>query len=680
MNRGKSFGEKKKPGDPPMELKADAEVKVTAGLSIDAGLAVGVPYIANASVALSTELGAELGATLAASTALEEENEKLVQGEDLEISGEIKAAFSAALSLVGDVKVLIWKQQVFKLELLKKEIELAFSGTAAKAKNTPGIKEGWNFKEFGFSADVFGKKVIAAIKEKDAAQPTLQEDLKVSKEAAENISGEAQNAWAVLQELKEKRELSKDRAYIITEDEQKKLDEQIHDMTESVLDKMKAYERALIQYRALSQRNEDQAQKDVENARKEQYEYMEKDAVRQITMRNTQAGGFDFKNYHPEKIEEGASNKEKKAAENSNADKRKMASIDFAAARTLGIYHNAVAQARDEYDTFAQVQNLKIDAENKEIEKRNRKAEVETPLKKKYQLSDEMKDHEFLFKEHRFWGTGAQRAQDFSHFGAYNENYFNALYRFAVTANSGKTYKGFGKKYREIFRTRDPVSGKIGYNLSLQGVDVLRCILTDRYPKGACDEKGNPCEDEKIGGTAQDKLEAFKYLFNGKETENRIDQFARLATAQRSLPTQQEEMLQDVNQVYSALFDSNLDDMTKTGSVDLSQSLDKLDENLKRSKEKYLEAVQVHIDAKEAVERITGELVHCKRRMLQLEADVKTATKLKGNAAAGAIAAVNFVEKDYRDIAEGKAARAAVTKDVKNPGEFEVMRKKVFGK
>lgn len=687
LERGKSFGEKMEPGES-MDLAGKMGIEGKGELDLSAGFALSVPVISNiagANLKVGTELAAGIGVEATADTqiGMPDTDKKLKQTKDLELGGKVEASLSGAVNLTSDVKFLVWKAQVFKIELFKKEVKLVpFEGRATRRKDAKGMLEGWNFEPMGLSAAGFGKKAFRALRDSETAkQPERERDpketLRISKEAAESIGEDAKNAWVILEDLKKQQSLSKERAYFITEEEKKALKDQISAMTETVQTKLSEYQSALKQYAFLLDKQKKRLKEDVEAARNEHYAYQNKDMIRQQTLKNTKTGGFDFANYEQLKPEEHPDDKE---LAKENRRRNQMSSVDFAIARVLGIRDNAMAAVRDAYDVFAQEKNLKIRDENKQIQSEDRK-------KEELKLSKDLTESKLLFGEIDDWKNGYKQLQSFTKFNDRDSshNYFDVLYQNIIT--KGRKLEGYGKTYQSAFRRKD-TDGKVKFLGSMNGYEFLQVLLTDRYPKGCCDKDGKSLVGQKIKGvTPEDKLKAFYYLFtDGRVSKNVTDKLydAFLGDNEEKKNQAQAAMRNDTNRVFLALFDTNIDQMTAEGNVNMEEKLKELDEHLQTSKEKYLRAVQMQLDTANAEKKVEAERKTCAQRLETLESEVKKGISLETTAVAGATAAVNFVQKDYGDMVSGETVfREAVSDIGKDSGVYRKLgeiRENVFEK
>lgn len=686
LERGKSFGEEMGPGES-MDLAGKLGIEGKGELDLSAGLELSVPVISNlasADLKVAAELAAGIGVEATADTQIgmpDADNKKLKQTKDLELGGKVEASLSGAVNLTSDVKFLVWKARVFKLELFKKEVKLVpFEGRATRGKDAKGILEGWNFEPMELSAEGFGKKAFRALRDSEAAQKqekeqNPEETLRISKEAAESIGEDARSSWVILEDLKKQQSLSKERAYFITEEEKKALKDQISAMTKTVRTKLSEYQSALKQYAFLLEKQKKRLKEEVEAARNEHYAYQNKDMIRQQTLKNTKTGGFDFANYEPLKPEEHPDDK-KLAKENRR--RNQMSSVDFAIARVLGIRDNAMAAVRDAYDVFAQEKNLKIRDENKKIGSEDRKKE---------ELKLSLSDNDLMFANVDGWENSVDQLRSLTKFNDTDSshNYFDVLYQIIIT--KGRELKGYGTAYQPAFRRKD-TDGKVKFLGSMNGYEFLQVLLTDRYPKGCCDKYGKSLAGQKIKGvTPEDKLKAFYYLFtDGRVSKNVTDKLydAFLGDNEEKKNQAQAAMRNDTNRVFLALFDTNIDQMTAEGNVNIEEKLKELDEHLQTSKENYLRAVQMQLDTANAQKKVEAERKTCAQRLETLESEVEKGISFGTTAVAGATAAVNFVQKDYGDMVSGETVfREAVSDIRKDSGVYRKLgeiRENVFEK
>lgn len=692
-NPAKSFGERMEPGEA-MELGGGLKLEGSAAVNVSAGLSVGISALVTnllaADIKLTAELAAEFETALTGGTALGKEDGKLKQVRDLRLGGDLDVTLKGALNLSSDVKFLIWNANIFTMELGKKEIPLAqASGTVTREAGAKGLKNGWHFESLDLSAEAFGKKAGLALKNQGEAK---REPVRISRAAVDAIGSDAKNAWAVLEDLKQQQTLNGERAYFLSEKEQEDLKKKIRDMSDTAEDKLREYMSWLGSYKAQLETDESRAREAVEAARRRRSEYQQKDEVRGLLLRQSRIGGFDPENYRntPEQAplsEEEmariraesdsafkansqirAENRERERGNRDireqNRQRNKMSAVDLAIARQLGIYDDAMAQVRDAYDVFAQAQNLKLKAKDKNL-----------PEEKLLRRGSALTERELLSgNTETDWGdSSVQLLEAKTRFGEGDQNYFHVLHSRALNEAEGRVRKGFGSVYRKAFRVHsDPGSSEKSQIVNMSGYELLKIILTDTYPKGACDEDGNDRSGQKMGGTPDQKLEALTYLFKLQDRKGLDSLLDRLLTDYETKKTQQEAMLDNTNEVYRALFDSTLQKMTAEGDVNIPQKLDELSRDLEESKQTYLRTVQEELDVQATIKKVQTEREDCLNKLNKLKKDVKAGVKLTGESVAGATGAVDFMEKDYREIISGKRLLEAASE---NSGAQEAMRR-----
>lgn len=679
-NPPKSFGEELGPGET-MALEGGLSLEGSASVSVSAGLAVGVSaLIANllsADLKLTGELGAEFQTELTGSTAFGLENEKLKQAKDLELHGDLGVTLKGALNLSSDVKFLIWKANIFTLELAQKELALArVSGTVTREVGAKGLKNGWHFESLELSAEAFGKKAGLALNGQGEGK---REPVRISQAAVDALGRDAMDTWAVLEDLKQQQTLSEDRLYFMSEQEREELKEEIKRVSKEAEDKLRVYTSYLASYQTQLGQDKKRAEQAIAEARAKQADYQQKDEVRGVLLRQSRIGGFDPENYRnaPEKAplseEEMADIRakntnlkansliraENRDREQSNRELReknrqlnKMGAVDLAIARQLGIYDDAMAQVRDAYDLFAEGKNRELKAKDRDL-----------PKEKLYRKSSELTEREFLFGDlGAGWGkTTEQMLESMTRFGSGSQNYYDSLYTYAINESDGRDLKGFGF-YHKAFRT-GPGNKEAFTNMS--GYDLLKVILTDTYPENACDYEGNKRGGRKMGGTPDQKLEALTHLFKNKEKNTLDSLLNKLLLDYEQKKTRQEAMMEDTNDVYKALFDSTLEQMTARGSVDIPRKLDELKQNLEESKQAYLQAIQDELDVEATMKKVEAERADCLTKLEKLRRNVKAGVALDGRSVAGATGAVDFMEQDYQEIVSGRRLLEAASENAK---------------
>ena len=135
-------------------------------------------------------------------------------------------------------------------------------------------------------------------------------------------------------------------------------------------------------------------------------------------------------------------------------------------------------------------------------------------------------------------------------------------------------------------------------------------------------------------------------------------------------------MLKETNDVYQALFGTDLQSMTKSGSIGIQGGLASLDKELAKAKDEYIKAVKKHLEYPALKAKADAELANCNEKLAQLKVNAGEATKLTKTAHAPATAAVDFVEQAYQEVASGSTLVDAVG----DPKAKSVMKKKGAGK
>ena len=647
MKRGKSFGDKMEPGES-MQLQGNLGVEGKGELDMAAGLALTVPgfsAIASADIKVETELSAGIAAQTTADTMIGMREGKLKQTDKLNLEGEVDMKLKGEGSLSSNVKFLIWKAQLFSIELFKKEVSLLkFKGQASRRPNTEGITNGWEFEAMELSAGKFGKKAFAALRNSEGTQQNPKEELKMSKEAVDSLGPDFKDAWVILEELKRQEKLAEDRAYVMTEADKNALQARIAKMTEEVKTKLDAYQQALMDYSDKLSSDQGRLKTDVDVAQNAYLLYVQKDDVRKNAMRNIERGGFKPENYRPLTSKDHP-DMEDKAIKEENDRRKKMAPIDFTIARVLGIYNNAVDFRKADYDIFAQEENLKI-----QDEKRRGIQNV----KPEYTLSKDMKDCDFLSEKFGEWGYAKNILVADTKFGIKREqNYFDILQGILVRDN--KIPEGC----QALFRRK--IKGEVLECTGIRIHDYLQALVSGVYPEDCCAKDNSSLGGKKIEGlTAKYKKTFYEKLFKDKlgKEEGEIDFINRLLDGKRYVPklTDRAAAMADTNKVYQALFNSNLNDMTAKGNVDIEMELQRLDVNVRTSRENYQDILRQKNEVDNAIKEVEKELAACREKFEMLKGNVAQGTDLRANSASvvnAAKKAVNMIQGEYQDIASG---------------------------
>ncbi len=672
LDRGKSFGEPMESGES-MDMSGEIGIEGKGKLDMAAGLALTPGILSSVSIDLKvgSELSAGIKASAQAETALGLRDEKLKQTKDLNLDGGVEIDLQGKVSVSSDVHVFIWNARLFEVTLCEKEVSLQpFQGHASRDKDAEGLKQGWHFESMGLSAKGLGQKTVEAMRNSSDLKQVREEKLQMSKEAAESLGKEVESAWTLLEELNRENELAKGRAYLTTKEEKTALNDRIKKLSKEVNDKISDYVAALEYYKIQLYGKEEDSQKEVKKAREERFRCLERDSIRQIALQDIQKGGFLFEKYLP-MTEEESKGKFQFMINRENERRNKMAAIDFTIARALGIYSKAYEKERDAYDLFAKRENLK-----RQIEKRQGKASTEG----EYTLSKDMTEDNFLYSEKSGWGAPASNLRSATKYGLKPEdNYFNAI-------SGNVTCKFVGSTYKKFFLRKNS-QGKVVELEGMKTYDFLQNLMLGVYPKGACDEKGNSIEGQKVDNIdAADKTKLYKKLYKNtlSAEDKRMDYISRVLDGKdyKKKKTQREYMMEDINKVLQELFGSNLDEMVAKGNVNMSEKLKELDDNLETSKTKYLKAVENHYEVENAVKKVEAEQTACEWKLIELKSKINKGLELKPESVAAANFAVNFIQKDYADVANGvtmvKDAVNGIDADSDVYKKFGEIEKKVF--
>ena len=492
------------------------------------------------------------------------------------------------------------------------------------------------------TAKGLGQKAVEAMQNSQGLKAVNEENLQMSKEAVDSLGPACKDAWVVLEELKRQEKLTKERAYLITKEDQAALKERINVMTEEVKEKLAEYQRALKQYRTDLMTKQARLNGEVNAARKEHFNFMEKDGIRQLTLMNTQKGGFRFENYRPLTSTDRPGMKDEDILKE-NVERRQRASIDFAITRILGLYDNAVALRKDEYDVFAREENLKIQDEKR----RGSKTE-----KKEYTLVKDLSDHDFFEREQGILGPQNKQLRADTQYGSSSEyNYFDILQK-DIKKNS------VPKEYKPLFREI-----KNGQKITHETIKVyvyLKALVSGIYPEGCYDEDWNPLNGKQIKKMdPEEKMNRFINFFDKKIPEKQKPDFIlKLLSGNEYIKKQtlRDKAMADTNKIYEALFESNLKEMTIKGNVDIEEKLQELDVKLQTSKEDYLRTLEQKLKVDNVVKEVEEELDACKIKLRILKKNVNQSMELQANPAGvvnAAKGAVNMIQGEYQDIASG---------------------------
>lgn len=693
LNRGKSFGEKMKPGES-FKLGGNLGVKGTGKLEMSAGLEVGltaiVTNIASAGVQVQTDLAASIGAEAEAETELgiADVGKGFRQTKDLEAAGSVDIGLSAAAKLQGNVKFLIWKANLFEMELFKKETKLdLYRGTATRDKDVKGVTEGWHFEEMGLTAEKFGRKSFAALRESKKGVT----DLKMSEKAVKTLGKEVEEAWVILEQLKEQQTMSKG-IYYIEDSERKRLAEQIRKLKLKMKGKLESYEEALRLFELGQNVECGLLYDEVKTARGQQGMYMDKNVIKQQLLKDTARGGLDWKKYRPLTAEDLPDVKPKKIEgrlEEENAERNSMAAIDVAIARALGIRDNAVDRVKEEYELFVQTENPVLAAKHLQGK------DLDQPLYKTLdELKEELGEDAFFFKDIPGWGKALKMLQTATRIKSdknFTNNYFQILWEDVTLNKVKKGAKGYQMKDKRLvdaFRVKRS-DGSLGIN-TMSKYTFLQMLLSGRYPEKSHAEDGTPLGGKEIPKlTAKEKKDFYFAMFDNRLTkEEKEENYIRWSLGDKDYKknlTQQKQAKDEINHgIYQPLLDSDIDTMVKTGQVPIEQELEGLNQKLEDAKKRYIEKNKEYVQAIETVTRIQKEKAACAEKLKTLGDNATAALELQPDAVAHAVDAVNFVEREGIDITTGQAVYSVAAEPVKENSRLEKVladrRKELFEK
>ena len=669
-NRGGSFAKRLEPGEN-LDLSGKMSIGAKGELGMSAGLALSVPTViasvASIDLKVNTNMAAAITAEAEAGTRLgitDAKKPRLQQTDDLNMHGQVKVDLSGVIGMSSDVKFLVWKAQIFKVELAKKEWKLTpYEGKASRSKDAQGVLNGWNFEPMALSATAFGKKTLRDLNRVGVDQEKAQQ-LEMSKAAAESIGKDVEEAWTTLEQLKEQR--SGGYVYAVDEEDQAALDQRIKTMTAELKTKIENYYLALEQYQKDLDAKEKDLKEQMETAREKQFQYMKTVDVKQQAMKDTQAGGFDLANYAPLKAEEHP-NMQPKEIEKKNKQRRRQATIDFAIARVLGMFDNKLAQYKDEYNVLARERNMILE---------DRWSRGETTSEKRYRMADEkMSDQDFLETELQIWGFTSEqfradtRMDQFSIYSYYDVLMEKVPIKKANAIFEPLFYKKKEENGDEIAENKENKKNNIEEREYVRKYDLMRTLLTGRYPKGSYDAKGNLREGETFTLDAKDKSKIFVKLFS--DTLSPIQEMKQKNGFYRNEDgkalkgfTARKAMKQESSSFFHQLFKLDIDEMIKMGDIDIGEALGKLDVELQTAKEEYLSKVEEHLQARRACENVEAKKEEWKNKLTLLNTNVESGMRLGTNAPARAADAVNFVDNEYGKIASGKTMLEAAAVNI----------------
>lgn len=683
LNRKKSFAEEMKPGEN-VKLGGSMEVQGTGKLEMSAGLELGITALivnlASADVKVETKLAASIGTTAQADTALgiTEAGKGLQQTEDLVMTGEVHAGLSASAELSSNVKFLIWKAKLFTVELFNKEMTLTpYRGTATRDKDAHGLTKGWHFEQMGLTADAFGKKSVDKLRESAKAEKHAA-DLQMSKEAVQTLGDGVKEAWVILEQMKEQRSMS-DGMYIMEDSARILLDQKIDRMTVKMQRKLEDYQKALQRFENKQNNECTNLQKKVKQAWDAQYQCLNENVVKQQLLLDTERGGLDWSKYRPLTAQDRPDLDPRKVEtelNEENKQRNKMAAIDVAIARVLGIRDNAVDRLKADYALFVQTENAVLAAKKLRGEEKN------TPFYQTLDGMNEIEEELFFQKNMGIWGVSWDQLKAYTKLkGVRNQtNYYEILQEHIPITNGSERWWSAGhgdfkvsRKFKDAFRVKAPGGG---FEFQwMTKYKFMRMLLSGKYPEDCYAANGTPLGGKEAPAvTAEEKKAYYFKLFKDKLTEdeestNDLNKWLGDKDSPINL-TDREQAIKDINDIYTSTLDSDIDTMVKKGHVSIEQKLEGLDQKLEDAKKEYLEKEKEYVQAIEVVGKIQQEKVDCEKKLQKLKENTKTALKMKSDAITRATDAVNFVEREGMDLTSGKAVYTVAAENLDKNSEL----------
>ena len=662
MRRGKSFGEKLEPGES-MDLAGKAEINGEGKLDMSAGLALtpGILGSVKLDLKVGSELSAGIGVEAKADTALGLRDGKIKQTKDLNLDGGVNIKLKGQVNLSSNVKFFIWKGTLFKVELCSKEVNVQpFLGRAWRDVDAEGLTQGWHFEGMRLSAKELGQEIVQAIRDSKDLKKVDEKKLEMSKKAADSLGKEVESAWILLEELSLQDKLTEDRAYLVDEKQKAALQNRIKDVTKDVQDKIIKYMDALSGYKDELSSKERQMKEEVEKARENRYKCKERDSIRQTAMMDIQKGGFQFERYKALTPEEngGKINKEDEI-------RNKMAAIDFTIARAIGIYDYKLEAEKSSYDLFARKQNLK-----RQVDRRHGKSPSYEYM---YPMVESLSDKDFVETKRGDYGIPLEQLRSSTQFGSFGENYFDILWK-DIPYNKLDGTLDFLKKKNE------KAKGEKDKKESIKVRELLKILVSGVYPKETFDKKGNSLEGKPIPKLdAKKKNDIYKDLFKDylTTTEKERNKYAKdVGKKEEIKKTELEYMMDDINKVLQAMFESDLDTMVTKGNINMEEKLKELDDKIETSKTEYLKAVENQQEVVNAIAKVEKEQKNCLEKLNDLKSNTRKGLKLDSESVEAAKAAVNFMQSEYMDVANGVTlVRDAVTDINKDSDAYERMQK-----
>lgn len=208
----------------------------------------------------------------------------------------------------------------------------------------------------------------------------------------------------------------------------------------------------------------------------------------------------------------------------------------------------------------------------------------------------------------------------------------------------------------------------------------MKILVSGVYPKETFDKKGNSLEGKPIPKLdAKKKNDIYKDLFKDylTTTEKERNKYAKdVGKKEEIKKTELEYMMDDINKVLQAMFESDLDTMVTKGNINMEEKLKELDDKIETSKTEYLKAVENQQEVVNAIAKVEKEQKNCLEKLNDLKSNTRKGLKLDSESVEAAKAAVNFMQSEYMDVANGVTlVRDAVTDINKDSDAYERMQK-----
>ena len=500
----------------------------------------------------------------------------------------------------------------------------------------------------------------------------------MSKEAVQTLGDGVKEAWVILEQMKEQRTMS-DGMYIMEDSERILLDQKIDRMTVKMQRKLEDYQKALQKFENKQNNECTNLQKKVKQAWDAQYQCLNENVVKQQLLLDTERGGLDWSKYRPLTAQDRPDLDPRKVEtelEEENKQRNKMAAIDVAIARVLGIRDNAVDRLKADYALFVQTENAVLAAKKLRGEEKN------TPFYQTLDGMNEIEEELFFQKDIRTWGVSMRQLKAYTKLkGVRNQtNYYEILQKHIPITNGSERWWSAGRgdfkvsrKFKDAFRVKAPGGG---FEFQwMTKYKFMRMLLSGKYPEDCYAADGTPLGGKEAPAvTAEEKKAYYFKLFNDKLTkdeENTNDLNKWLGDKDSPINlTDREQAIKDINDIYTSTLDSDIDTMVKKGHVSIEQKLEGLDQKLEDAKKEYLEKEKEYVQAIEVVGKIQQEKVDCGKKLQKLKENAKTALKMESDAITRATDAVNFVEREGMDLTSGKAVYTVAAENLDKNSEL----------